>query len=93
MGAKPKPKTAEVVATSFISSPEPALRPARLASAEDLAGESPARRLQDQLRESLSPRAPTQWSARKTVAFVAVTCGSFWIAAALLLQLSLKALG
>jgi hypothetical protein len=93
VGAKPKPKTAEVVATPFISSPEPAPRSARLASAEDLGGESPARRLQDQLRESLSPPAPTQWSARKTVAFVALTCGSFWIAAALLFQLSLRALG
>ena len=93
MGAQPEPKIAEAVDTSVASSPAPARRSARLASTEDLGGESPARRLQDQLRESLSPSTQTPWSARKTVAFVALTCGSFWIAAALLFQLSLKALG
>ena len=94
MGAKPKLEAAE--ASDRLLSPQPAQKPrARLADEQDAASESPARRLQEQLEWSLLDGAgvPDRWSGRRTAAFVVVTCGSFWIAAALLVRLTARALG
>lgn len=93
MGAKPKPEAAE--ASDRLLSPQPVQRThARLAADGDSANESPARRLQEQLEWSLLDAADTnRWSHRRTAAFVIVTCGSFWIAAALLVRLTARALG
>lgn len=93
MGAKPKPLTAEAVATPDTATPEPALWSARLASPSDLGSESPALRLQDQLRRSLEASPQDSWSARRTLAFVVATCGVFWVATALLFQVAARALG
>lgn len=94
MGVKPKPEAAE--ASDRLLSPQPAPKAhARLAADGDAASESPARRLQEQLEWSLLDEAatPDRWSHRRTAAFVIVTCGSFWIAAALLIRLTARALG
>ncbi|MDP1875914.1 hypothetical protein [Phenylobacterium sp.] len=93
MGAKLKPFTAEAVITPDIVSPESALWSARLASPSDLGAESPALRLQDHLRRSLEAAPQDNWSARRTLAFVVVSCGAFWAATALLFQLTARALG
>lgn len=93
MGAKPRPLTAEAVAIPDAVSPEPALWSARLASPGDLGADSPALRLQDQLRRSLEAAPQDTWSPRRTLAFVVVTCGAFWTATALLFQLAARALG
>ncbi len=93
MGAKLRPLTAEAIAEHQTLSPEPVLRAARLALPSDLGAESPALRLQDQLRRSLEASPQDNWSARRTLAFVLVSCGAFWIAAALLFQMASRALG
>jgi hypothetical protein len=57
----------------------PAL-PLRLAVA-DLAGvESPARRLQHDLERHWEAVGEPRWSARRTLAFVVLTNGTFWAA-------------
>ena len=93
MGAKPKPEAAE--ADRLFSPQAPPRAAARLASEADAASESPARRLQEQLEWSLADEAgeTDRWSRRRAAAFVVVTCGSFWIAAALLARLAARALG
>ena len=92
MGAKPKPQAVE---TAFepLSPRQPAADPvARVARPGDLAAESPALKLQASLLESLSEPVLDRWSARRTAAFVVVTCGGFWVAAALLVRLASRAL-
>lgn len=97
MGAKPKTTAAEAATETFLTPASPARPSARLASPEDAAAESPALRLQatlaDSLAESLADPTLERWSARRTTAFILVTCGSFWIAAALLARLAGRALG
>ena len=94
MGAKPKPEAAEASDRLLSPQPAPKMR-ARLADERDPASESPARLLQDQLQWSLREETPAaeRWSQRRTAAFVIVTCGSFWIAAALIIRLTARALG
>ena len=93
MGAKPKTTAAEAATETFLTPASPARPPARLASPEDAATESPALRLQATLADSFSERSLDRWSARRTTAFVLVTCGSFWIAVALIARLAMRGVG
>lgn len=93
MGTKLRPFTAEAVAAPKSSSRPPPRPVARLASPGDLSADSPALRLQDHLRRSLEASPQDNWSARRTLAFVLVSCGAFWVAAALLFQMVSRALG
>ena len=45
---------------------------------ERLAFRSPARRMQETLGREFAAVEDQPWSARRTVAFVALTCGAFW---------------
>jgi len=53
----------------------------RSASPADLDGaaESPATLLRQRLEDAYA-NSPERWSARKTLLFIVVTCGSFWAA-------------
>jgi hypothetical protein len=44
--------------------------------------ESPARILQQDLTGAWAQPGQHRWSARKTVAFIVLTCGAFWAAVA-----------
>ncbi len=55
----------------------------RLAGDEDQASPSPALRMQESLHEQWAESGrraaePAKWSQRRTLAFVALTCGGFW---------------
>lgn len=56
--------------------PRPALATSSAANAA-----SPARAMQIDLQERLSDEAPT-WSTRRTLGFIVLVCGSFWVTAA-----------
>lgn len=45
---------------------------------ERLALHSPARRMQETLGREFAAAEDQPWSPRRTVAFVALTCGAFW---------------
>lgn len=94
MGAKPKTTAAEAATETFLTPASPARPSARLASPEDAAAESPALRLQATLADSLAePAAAERWSARRTAAFILITCGSFWVAGALIVRLAMRGIG
>lgn len=71
--ARPLMQEAQNVASTFVPPP-----PAGLA---DLPFDSPARRLQQELERALSGAGEPRWSARRSLGFVVVTNGAFWIAA------------
>jgi len=61
----------------------------RLADAHDVASPSPARSQQEALEALWAHEAsldlePQRWSARRTFAFITLTCGGFWAAVILL---------
>jgi hypothetical protein len=55
---------------------------ARLARGNEPAVESPARLLQRDLSGALAQSRAERWSARKTTAFIVLSCGAFWAAVA-----------
>ena len=62
--------------------PEPAVSSSpESMEARPIDGQSPALALQAQLAAEFAP-AERRWSPRATMAFVLLTCGSFWILAA-----------
>lgn len=93
MGAKPKTTAAEAATETFLTPASPARPSARLASPEDAAAESPALRLQATLADSLAEPAVGRWSARRTTAFILVTCAGFWVAGALIVRLAMRGVG
>lgn len=93
MGAKPKTTAAEAATETFFTPASPARPSARLASPEDAAAESPALRLQATLADSLADPPVGRWSARCTTAFILITCGSFWVAGALIVRLAMRGIG
>jgi len=93
VGAKPKTTAAEAAAETFLTPASPARPSARLALPEDAAAESPALRLQATLADSLADPAVGRWSARRTTAFILVTCGGFWVAGALIVRLAMRGVG
>lgn len=46
----------------------------------DVGGESPARRLQQELERALAGAGEPRWSARRSLGFIVATNGAFWIA-------------
>ena len=55
------------------------------------ASTSPARVLQDELSMRLSSTSPDKkWSQRRTLAFIVVVCGGFWVLAGLGLEAMLR---
>jgi len=46
---------------------------------------SPARALQHELARRLAQDEAPRWSPRRTLLFILVTCGSFWLATALVI--------
>jgi hypothetical protein len=93
VGAKPKTTAAEAATETFLTPASPARPPARLASPEDAATESPALRLQATLADNLADPAVGRWSARRTTAFILVTCGGFWLAGAFIVRLAMRDIG
>lgn len=51
------------------------------AGAADLSFDGGARRLQQELERALSGAGEPRWSARRSLGFIVVTNGAFWIAA------------
>ena len=68
--------------------PAPARAVLRLAKADGAARRpSPVVALQQRLKSALTEQAgEKKWSRRKTLAFIMLTCGSFWAIAALLVS-------
>ena len=86
MGAKPFAKAAEADVQPIARASARTGRPARAASSDDAAVLSPALGLQVQLAERLNSAPSKSWSTRRTWGFILVTCGAFWLAAALLMK-------
>lgn len=68
---QPLMQEAQNVASSFEPAP---------AAARSGGGDSPARRLQQELERALSGAQDPRWSARRSLGFVVMTNGAFWIA-------------
>lgn len=81
---KHQPRLRDSAANASLSSvvAQPTLREALPI---DRPGSSPARMLQARL-DAFEYPSHRRWSARRTVAFVAVTCGGAWLAAFLALR-------
>lgn len=79
--AQPLMQEAQNAASTFVPrSPAPL----------NVAGASPARRLQQELERALSGAGEPRWSARRSLSFVAMANGAFWIALVWTLRTSLS---
>jgi hypothetical protein len=54
--------------------------PARAFAAVNVAFDSPARRLQQELERAMSGAGEQRWSARRSLGFIVLTNGAVWIA-------------
>ena len=59
---------------------------ARAATAEDLAHASPALMLRERLETQVGLAARPRWSHRRTIAFLVVVNGAFWVSIGLLVS-------
>ena len=84
-------KTAAVAPKRSAPAFEPAISGSsvgpQLASDEAAPVPSHVHQLQDHLARRLDTPAPAKWSARASIGLVLLTCGAFWVAAFLAMQM------
>jgi len=71
--AQPLMQEAQNVASTFV--------PRTPAPLDGAGVDSPARRLQQELERALAGAGEPRWSARRSLGFIVMTNGAFWIAA------------